>query len=541
MTEPRPKPAPSSSPPAPAAPVPWKERPAPPPPPSPSPWRALLGPALLLAAAGLIWRGGRVRTAEIMAVAAIVITTVMLAWPRARAVVVRVTARVTEAVAWALSYVLLVPAYFLVMLPLGLLMRLFGGRPLDLSRDATRSSYWTVRTKPRASHPERMFADQRTWQPVGFSASQRRRVVWRTVVATTLIEAVLVGAVIYVVDARRNPPPAELGGASAVTSGPNPATAEYDWAADAHREQGRLSFVYTPFTGASIRDFEGTYFNVKNRVRKSYETPLAATSKPLDVWFFGGSTMFGFDLLRDEHTIPSEIVRLAERDGIPIRARNYGMAGYVNYQESVLLSLLVTADERPDLVVFYDGVNDSSMALLNAYGGLNPSGEPGDLGALTQRLGLTKELPGASAKTPSPLGLRPSAAAKPTTVESIVASAAGVYRQGFDLSRLLADRYGFRVAHFWQPDYYTKVPLDPAEQAIPLGLDTYRIETMTALWRKIREALPPEVVDISTALNGLQGPILSDSVHTNEKGSLAVSQAMYPHLRDQLRALQASR
>lgn len=516
----------------------WKERPTAESPPAGhrSIVGALIGPALLLASAALVWRLGRVRTAQVMALAAVGLAIVMAVSPRARVLVARITARVTALTALVLSFVLLVPAYFLVIVPLGLLMRAFGGRPLDLSLDATRSSYWTVRTDPTATRPLRMFADQRSWKPLGFSSSQKRRVVWRTVVATTVIEAVLVGAVLYVVDARRNPPPAELAGASANVSPQHPAFAIYDWARDARKEQGRLKFVYTPFTEASIEDFQGQYVNVKNRVRKSYESPLAATGDPLDVWFFGGSTMFGFDLLRDDHTIPSEIVRLAESDGIAIRARNYGMAGYVNYQEAVLLSLLVTGGERPDLVVFYDGTNDSSMALLNAYSGLNPAGEPGDLGAATQRRGLVKELPAASADTPAPLGLRPANAVKPITADSIVKNVTGVYGQGFDLSRLLADRYGFEVAHFWQPDYYTKVPLDSTEvdMAPALGLDEYRRETMTALMARIRADLPPEVVDLSTALNGMEGPVLSDSVHTNEKGSLAVSTAMYPHLRDTL-------
>jgi hypothetical protein len=501
--------------------------------------RALVGPALLVVTALLVWRSGKVRTAELIAAAAVVLAVVLAASPRLRTLVGRVSERVTAVAATVLSFVLLVPAYYLVVFPLGVVMRLFGGRPLDLSLDAARSSYWTERTRPESVKPRRMFADQRGWRPLGFSPSQRRRVVVRTIVATVLIEALVAGAAAYVIDARRHPVQPQVGVSNGF-SNRSAAVAGYDWAPAAYREQGAMTngLVYTSYTGVSIRDYTGQYFNVKNRVRKSYETPLAATKKPLEVWFFGGSTMFGFDLQRDEHTIPSEVVRLAEQDGIAIHARNYGMAGYVNYQETVLLSLLVTAEAPPDLVVFYDGINDASMALLNAFGGLNPVGEPGDLGAQQQRKALaSSELRQGTADPPSPLGLRPKE--KPTTAADIVGDVAAVYRQGLELTNSLADRYKFDVMRFWQPDYYSKIPLDPAEKDLmaPLGLDPYRFETMVALWTRVRHALPSEVIDISDALNNMSGPILSDNIHTNERGSLAVAQSMYAHLKGKLTTL----
>jgi len=500
---------------------------------------AIVGPLVLLLVSLVIWRLGRVRTAQVTAAAALVLGVILVASPPVRSFVARVSGAVTRGVSKVLAIVLLVPTYYLVVVPLGLLIRAFGGRPLDVSLDPGRSSYWTLRTAGADTRPKRMFADQRGWRPVGFSPSQRRRVVLRTVVATTLIEAVLVAGIVYVRDATRTPRK-ELTGVSAGFTNRSAAVAGYDWAADAYAEQARVTngMVYTPFTGVSLRDFSGQYFNVKHRVRKSYESPLAATQEPLDVWFFGGSTMFGFDLLRDDHTIPSEIVRLAESAGIPVRARNYGMAGFVNYQETVLLSLVVTAEEPPDLVVFYDGINDSSMSLLNTFGALNPPGEPGDLGALLQRRALvTGVLPGSSSEAPSPLGQQTQP--RPPTAARVAANTASVYRQGFDLSRALGDRYGFEVMHFWQPDYYTKTPLDENERALmkPLGLDQRRLDAMTALWARIRAALPPEVIDISDALDGMEGPILVDSIHTNERGSLAVSQAMFEHVRPVLSRL----
>lgn len=48
---------------------------------------------------------------------------------------------------------------------------------------------------------------------------------------------------------------------------------------------------------------------------------------------------------------------------------NFGVEGYVTDQEVILLTELLKAGEHPDIVIFYDGVNDSLMAW-------SPSGPP---------------------------------------------------------------------------------------------------------------------------------------------------------------------
>ena len=127
-------------------------------------------------------------------------------------------------------------------------------------------------------------------------------------------------------------------------------------------------------------------------------------------------------------------------------------------------------------------------------------------------------------------------------MDAIVGDTVGVYRQGIELSRALADRYGFRVANFWQPDLYSKRPLDPEEvELFPIaGIDQVRYEAMAKVSSRARQALPGGVVDISDALDHLSGPILSDNVHTNERGARAVAEAMYRHLEPQLVELSAA-
>ena len=59
--------------------------------------------------------------------------------------------------------------------------------------------------------------------------------------------------------------------------------------------------------------------------------------------------------------------RIHQDEGVVIRAHNFGGPGMVSFQETALFTQLVLAGERPDLVVFFDGINDYVV-----QGGLQP-------------------------------------------------------------------------------------------------------------------------------------------------------------------------
>jgi hypothetical protein len=377
-----------------------------------------------------------------------------------------------------------------------------------------------------------MYGDERAWRPAS-PAPDRLGLVVRTVVAVLLVEGLVLGGA-ELLDRRSTPEP-KLSGAGSIDPGRSPALEGEPWMDEFLAEQGEVTrgLVYAPFTGSAIRDYQGQHINVSGRVRRSYEPTYPAGSEPIDVWFFGGSTMFGFDAQRDLHTIPSEVVRLAEAEGIPIRARNYGSAGFVGYQEAILLALVTGGGEAPDLAVFYDGVNDVSLQLLNAVGGLNPLGEPGELGAHQHRGAMVDAgvIPGGSPEPPGPL--RPPPAERPYTADEISDAVIHTYAEGMELARDVATRRGFRTVHFWQPSIYSKQPLDPGESGRfgVVGIDDFSYEVVSRLHRKIVDELPAGVIDLGDALDDVQGPVLADSVHINERGAAAVAAAMFEHLR----------
>jgi lysophospholipase L1-like esterase len=76
------------------------------------------------------------------------------------------------------------------------------------------------------------------------------------------------------------------------------------------------------------------------------------TSGRAKVYFFGGSTMWGTGV-PDAATVPSQF---AAKTGF--HSENFGEPGYTAHQSLLLLIQVLQAGHRPDLVVFYDGVNE---------------------------------------------------------------------------------------------------------------------------------------------------------------------------------------
>ncbi len=170
------------------------------------------------------------------------------------------------------------------------------------------------------------------------SPSQRSRTPLRA--AAVLLVGAIVAAGVVLLRQDDDPEPQYRGAASASTVD-SPALADAPWREEAYREIGEASAgtVYTSYTGWSLRDYEGEYVNISNRVRRSYEPSVPPD---VDPWTSGSRRLDDVRVrppARRAHD-PLRGARLAEAAGIPVRVRNYGTAGYVNYQSVVLLSLL---------------------------------------------------------------------------------------------------------------------------------------------------------------------------------------------------------
>jgi lysophospholipase L1-like esterase len=109
---------------------------------------------------------------------------------------------------------------------------------------------------------------------------------------------------------------------------------------------------FAPYYYWRTKSLSGEFINVSSEgIRKTVKNPAKGAKK---VFLFGGSTAWGTGA-PDDSTIPSIMNKHLGKDYNII---NFGESGYVSTQELNYLLERLTNNDIPDLVVFYDGVND---------------------------------------------------------------------------------------------------------------------------------------------------------------------------------------
>ncbi len=147
---------------------------------------------------------------------------------------------------------------------------------------------------------------------------------------------------------------------------------------------------YRSFVTWGYRDYRSEFVNVVDGVRQTRQPPRRPGLPTRVVWFFGGSTLLGQGS-DDGNTIPAHACRYLARlwPATNWHCVNFGVGGYVGTQEVVQLvrELRDHPDRRPDVVVFYDGVNDF-IAALHGF-----PGEHHEFEVVREKLGRRIDLP----------------------------------------------------------------------------------------------------------------------------------------------------
>jgi hypothetical protein len=109
---------------------------------------------------------------------------------------------------------------------------------------------------------------------------------------------------------------------------------------------------YVAYYGWRRNAYAGETINLdENGIRLTYRDQNVAPERKIA--FFGGSTTWGTGA-DDDRTIPSEFVKLHPE----YLGYNFGEQGYVAHQSLNVFLRKYFEGFRPDVVVFYDGVND---------------------------------------------------------------------------------------------------------------------------------------------------------------------------------------
>lgn len=123
-------------------------------------------------------------------------------------------------------------------------------------------------------------------------------------------------------------------------------------------------YLYEDFVLFRERPFHGKYVNVSSFAFREVRNqgPWPPDPRNLNVFAFGGSTMFGWGL-PDWQTIPSFLQdEFSAHSKKRVCLYNFGTSSYYSTQERILLEKLLGKGLKPDIVIFLDGLNDLWLA-----------------------------------------------------------------------------------------------------------------------------------------------------------------------------------
>ena len=365
-------------------------------------------------------------------------------------------------------------------------------------------------------------------------------------------------------DSARGPIRAALsrGGASRPRI-PHPVASEpwYPQFAKEFAESGGLAwrpYVYFRRSGA----YHGRYVNVDSQRHRVTPQPSTPGKPAARVFFFGGSTMWG-SFLRDEHTIPAEASKRLQTiaaSGERIEVTNFGESGHVSTQGMLELILQLRTGNRPDVVVFYDGINDVFSQLQNGEPGygLNENNRVAEfslgrrlswngrdngyakdfhtLGVLAQtalaRLAIVQRMQSAIRPPPSTPNL---------PIDSAAHRVASIYTENVRVIEALGREYDFTSVYVWQPTLHaTDKRLTPYEARLMESVKADDAQRRLAAMHRavlplldsaLATVVPGRFINEGGLFRGDSMPVFSDQVgHNTETAISVIVDAFWPAL-----------
>jgi lysophospholipase L1-like esterase len=328
------------------------------------------------------------------------------------------------------------------------------------------------------------------------------------------------------------------------------------WATEYFRSLYQVRMRWYPYAYWNATPMTSRYLNIDpngNRVTWNQPHQPGDRRPVLRVFMMGGSTTWGTGV-RDDHTLPSLLAqRFARNPGFDIEVTNLAQIGYVTTQELVLLYQLLRQGQRPDLVIFNDGVNDCFTAYQNGTAGLTQSeffraeefivlGSSWGRKKLyrtalrtalmsTGMADLVKWLAGKDDPNMAPHQIKPILPylAPPQDFEgtdAVERDVVDIYLFNIQFARMVGERYHFRSLYYWQPTVFSKRSLVPFERKLLFG-DPMRQEFFDQTYKRVAAiARANGIIDISGILNDRDKLDFIDPYHVNESANEIIADRM---------------
>jgi hypothetical protein len=321
------------------------------------------------------------------------------------------------------------------------------------------------------------------------------------------------------------------------------------WPVQHYRELEALADRWEPYVYFRQKPFQGTTISIgADGLRATWQPPSPAPGnppgrKPVEILMLGGSSLWGFGA-RDDQTIPSLLARRLFDRKWNVRVRNLSEIGYVSTQEVVALVRELQSGYRPDVVIFHDGVNDTTSALLERGAGLttNEVNRRNEFNLLQSpsRLAarLLSNLIGNSgsyrfAQAVRRRFVRGGTEGGPVLGDEararLAAEVVRCYQANLAIVERLGREFAFRPLFYWQPVVFTKPSLVPFEWE-----EARRFAWTEPMFREVSAAIhgstslgaDPAFHDLSAIFADSRNLVFIDYCHTTEEANARIATAM---------------
>lgn len=324
-----------------------------------------------------------------------------------------------------------------------------------------------------------------------------------------------------------------------------PTLLKRDWGRQYALDQRGVGWQYVPYVEYREKPYRSPTINVDQHGRRvvpgNCERPEAFT-----IWAFGGSTMFGFGA-PDAFTIPAHLAQILDRAGRCARVVNFGSSTWQSTQSLIELVKHLRTQAPPDVVIFYDGINEVASILDGAGpGGIwsNPYRrlaqaleEPGLLEGAARGSVLLRIISNRVIQVDRRVGDRHRERIR-ADLPRLAKQMTEVYGANLRMVEALAKQYGFEPYFFLQPfPVLSGKALTPEERA--------SFEIVSAEWidglplmRSLYGALAsepsllshPRYFDLSKIFDGMTEELFLEETHLLPEGNRIVAERIAQHL-----------
>jgi len=312
-----------------------------------------------------------------------------------------------------------------------------------------------------------------------------------------------------------------------------------------HRKSFQTHFE--PYYHWRRNSFVGEYTNVNQHgVRLTTNAGIRPGAKK--IFMFGGSTMWGTGVT-DRQTIPSI---LQARLGDTSEVYNFGEAAYVSTQELNYLLHQISLGNIPDVVIFYDGINDG-------YAGAYSPAVPRDPQSLRKRSEIDeknwftrialevydksnyKHL--ANYLMSNVFSIPKAREAWDDKIKKYIEKNSSLVLDTYEAHirqvQAIAKEYEFRALFFWQPNLFSLTRKNHSyENHIIENRSPILAKSQKSVYEVAKNRLSnregEDIYFLGNLFDEVRKPIYIDWMHAGPDGNELVAEEMFQHIRESL-------